>query len=577
MSVLFNFKSIKSKLLFAFSIIILFVIILGVYNFSVIQKSNAEARNIVENELPLLIANEQLARSMANRISTARGYILYGGDFKERFEEYTEIGKQNEEIVSNIRSSAEFEKLVEQTVAWRQYITTEVFAEYDKGNEELAFANLAASAEDVRNIMAGYEQLAETSQQIINETEAEIVANGEATLRVVTIVTILVILVSILAAIFTSNIISKPIKIVMERMNLIAQGDLSNKPLTTNAKDEVGQLVMATNKMSIQINDLLAGTLNIAHQVNERSGNLTTAPGTVSDSSNQIAATMEQLAAAVETQATTATNMAEMVGNFFEDVQNVNAAGSEVATASSTVLERTAAGNEMMTSSVEQMNAIYEIVNESVERIQKLDNETREISELVTVISEIAAQTNLLALNAAIEAARAGEEGKGFAVVAEEVKKLAEQVAASVNEITSIVDNVQEGSSNAVKALETGYSHVADGQQKIANTSRIFEEITTLVTNMNELTNTMSTDLSNIEEIGGRLTEGVTEVASTAEESAAGVEETTASVEQTSFQIEHINEETKELAQLSMALEASVGQFTIMDTKAELASDGFEK
>ena len=30
-----------------------------------------------------------MVRTLANRISTARGYVLYGGDFKDRFNEYT--------------------------------------------------------------------------------------------------------------------------------------------------------------------------------------------------------------------------------------------------------------------------------------------------------------------------------------------------------------------------------------------------------------------------------------------------------------------------------------------------------
>lgn len=561
-----GFKSIKSKLLSAFSIVIALVILLGLYNVWVINKSNAEAKNIVETELPMLIANEELALSMANRIATARGYVLYGGDFKNRFNDYTEIGKQNEEVIRGIRVSDEFEKIMERTIEWRQQVAAEVFDEYDKGNEEQALKNLAAIDDTAREIMAAYEQMAKESQQIINDIEAEIVASGESTLFVVSGITVLVIIISIIAAFVTSSIISKPIKMVMDRMVLIAKGDLSSKPLETNAQDEVGQLVVATNDMSVQINEILSGTLQIAHQVNQRSANLTEATGAVSDSSNQIAATMEQLAAGSEAQAHTASNMAEMVGNFFEDVQNANAAGSEVATASNTVLERTATGNAMMTSSVEQMDAIYQIVNESVEEIQKLDNQTKEISELVTVISEIAEQTNLLALNAAIEAARAGEEGKGFAVVAEEVKKLAEQVADSVRGITTIVDTVQEGSSSAVRALETGYAHVTDGQEKIANTGHIFEEITKLVTNMNKLTDTMSADLNNIEQVGSRLTDGVTEVASIAEESAAGVEETTASVEQTTFQIDTISESAEELAQLSADLETSVNQFTIADS-----------
>ena len=147
------------------------------------------------------------------------------------------------------------------------------------------------------------------------------------------------------------------------------------------------------------------------------------------------------------------------------------------------------------------------------------------------------------------------------------LKKLAEQVATSVRGITTIVNAVQEGSSSAVRALETGYAHVTDGQEKIANTGDIFGEITNLITNMNKLTDTMSADLNNIEAVGSRLTEGVTEVASIAQESAAGVEETTASIEQSSFQIETISRGAEELAQLSADLESSVNQFTIVDSE----------
>lgn len=564
-----SFKSIKGKLLFAFSIVIVLVILLGSYNVWVISKSNAEARNIVERELQILIADEQLASSMANRISTARGYVLYGGDFKDRFDEYTEIGKRNEEVIRGIEVTDEFSELIEQTVEWGQRIETEVFAEYDKGNQEKALQNLAASDDMAREIMASYEQMALDRQQIINEIGADIVANGERTLIIVISVTILVVLISIGASFITSHIITKPIKLVMDRMVLIAKGDFSGEPLEENAQDEVGQLVVATNEMSTQINGMLAGTLQIAHDVHVRSENLTEATNAVSDSSNQIAATMEQLAAGSEAQANSASNMAEMVGEFFEDVQNANATGEKVAIASHSVLERTAAGNTMMNSSVEQMDSIYKIVDESVKEIRNLDKQTKEISELVVVVSEIAEQTNLLALNAAIEAARAGEEGKGFAVVAEEVKKLAEQVADSVREITTIVDAVQEGSSSAVKTLETGYNHVADGQERIVDTGRIFEEITNLVTNMNQLSDTVSSDLNNIEEVSGRLTERVTEVASIAEESAAGVEETTASVEQTTFQMDTITGGTRELAQLSADLEDSVNQFKIASSEQQ--------
>lgn len=147
------------KILFGFSLVILFVIAFGIYNVNVINKSNEEARNIVENELPLLMANERMASTMANRISAARAYVLYGGEYKERFDEYTEEGRFNEAIVRSITTSEKFDELINNTVEWRQYVSKEVFEEYEKGNVELARQNLAKTDADVREITIGYEEL----------------------------------------------------------------------------------------------------------------------------------------------------------------------------------------------------------------------------------------------------------------------------------------------------------------------------------------------------------------------------------------------------------------------------------
>ena len=68
---------------------------------------------------------------------------------------------------------------------------------------------------------------------------------------------------------------------------------------------------------------------------------------------------------------------------------------------------------------------------------------------------EISSQTNLLALNASIEAARAGEAGKGFAVVAEEIGNLAIQTRDSVQNIETIINEVNEAVNNLAICLNT--------------------------------------------------------------------------------------------------------------------------
>ena len=96
----------------------------------------------------------------------------------------------------------------------------------------------------------------------------------------------------------------------------------------------------------------------------------------------------------------------------------------------------------------------------AVERAAATVNELgaygEQIGNIVTVIDEIAAQTNLLALNAAIEAARAGEQGRGFAVVAENVRQLAERSSASTREIADLIARIQERTTEAVTAMQTG-------------------------------------------------------------------------------------------------------------------------
>ncbi|RHW36714.1 methyl-accepting chemotaxis protein [Lysinibacillus yapensis] len=559
----FNFKSIKTKILFGFSLVILLVVLFGIYNYSSIKKSNEEAKNIVERELPMLIANEQMSRTLANRIATARGYVLYGGDFKERFDAYTEEGKGHEAIVREIGASEEFDQLIQRTVEWRKYVSEEVFEEYDRGNKELARQKLAERNQDVREIMTGYEELASKSRDIINEKQGQIVANGQKTIQVVMIVTILVMLVSIAAALITSNIIAKPIIQVMERMKLMASGDLSNEPLAVNSQDEVGHLILATNEMSNNIRELL-NEINVASgSITNQSKDLTESANEVNAGSQQIATTMQELAAGTETEAKTASDLASIMGAFSTSVLEANSNGESIQKASNEVFEMTIEGSQLMESSNKQMAKIDQIVQDAVQKVKGLDVKSQEISKLVSVIQEIAAQTNLLALNAAIEAARAGEHGRGFAVVADEVRKLAEQVSTSVADITGIVAGIQSESSVVAESLQDGYNEVKQGTTQINTTQETFAAISSAVTNMVNNIKMVSENLSTIASNTEKMNASVSEIAAISEESAAGVEQTSASSQQISSSMEEVASSSEDLARLAENLNELVRRFKL--------------
>lgn len=538
---------------------------LALYGATGIKSLVASSSDLTNEQLPMLITDSRLTLNIAERVAMSRGYMLYGDTkYLDEFNRLTEASKILQDELEKTTKSEEVGRLIAASIEWRQVLVEQVFpAVKARKNLEAGRIDREIAEPLAHEIMEGFNALATERQDFIVADSMSNTKYGETTQIINIVIAILVILLAVIISFFMARSISRPVVMVSQRMERMAEGILNDPPLQTKLKDEVGQQVHSINKMREAMQNILIDTLAISRQVNGRGIELTETSAIVSDSTNQIAATMEQLAAGSEAQANTASNMAEMVGVVFEDIQHANEAGEQVVASSRAILERTASGNDMMESSVQQMNTIYGVVNDSVETIKQLDNQTKEISTLVTVISEIAGQTNLLALNAAIEAARAGEHGKGFAVVADEVKKLAEQVADSVSEITTIVNNVQEGSSSAVTALEGGYTSVTDGKQKVLDTGIVFEEISELVTTMNEQTSVMSKDLHHLEEIGSKLTEGVTEVASIAEESAAGVQQTTASAEHSSHQVEAMREGVTELSNLANELEVSVKRFAI--------------
>src|SRR5699024_9619739 len=276
----------------------------------------------------------------------------------------------------------------------------------------------------------------------------------------------LIIIFSIIISIATASKVSKPIVTVMNRMNLIAKGDISHEPIKAEAKDETGQLVKATNDMNYNIRELLYDVSTVSTSVTTQSEELTQSSNEVTAASEQVAFTMQELATGSETQANNATDLSSRMVSFMTKVQAANEDGGSIQKSSNDVLDMTNKGTTLMKTSTTQMEKIDEIVHEAVEKVEEVDKHSQEISHLVSVIQGIADQTNLLALNAAIEAARAGEHGKGFAVVADEVRKLSEESSESVTSITDIVNRIQHEPSTVSTSLRNSYQEVEQGTEQ---------------------------------------------------------------------------------------------------------------
>ncbi|MHA6251511.1 methyl-accepting chemotaxis protein [Oceanobacillus sp. CAU 1775] len=559
-----NFKRIRTKVLFGFSIVMALVILFSLYLLFSIQMVNNELETIIDEEVVLLITDEELANNMLDRTRLIQGYLLFDNEnYKNAFEDGLEESIALENRAAELSSSPELTSLLERKLDWG-YLTDDIIASYESGNEEEARNIMENELEPLgRELIDGFVNLANAAEVRIQEHGDQIQTNMNLFLIVSIVISILVIILGTVIAMITASSIARPIQKVMERMNLISTGDLSQEPLDVQSRDEVGQLVTATNKMNKDMRDIMGRITDVSNTVSAHSEELTQSANEVRSGTEQISSTMEELASGSETQAYQSSSLSNMMSTFTESIEDVNRNTEYVQKESNQVVVMTEEGSVLMDSSMRQMGNIDQAVKNTVEKVEGLDVKTQEISQLVVVIKDIADQTNLLALNAAIEAARAGENGRGFAVVADEVGKLAEQVGNSVTDISEIVNDIQSEFGVVTNELNNGYTEVKEGTEQIQLTGEKFTSIRHSVTDVvNNITN-ISTSVTEIVASSQKMNSSIQEIAAVSEESAAGIEQTSASSEQTSGAMEEVAGSATELAHLAEELNDLVNQFKI--------------
>jgi len=283
--------------------------------------------------------------------------------------------------------------------------------------------------------------------------------------------------------------LQRQIKELLRIVSTAANGDF-----TVNAQvtaDTLGALADSFNLMVSDLSELVRDVKKSAEHV--------------AHSTQGILRNTTKMAAGAEDQAKEIEQISDFAKNMTQVAQNTNNSAQRADEAAKHAKNVAQRGGQIVEQSIEGMHRIRETVTEASERVKILGESSVRIGEITDFISDIANRTNLLALNATIEAARAGDSGRGFMVVADEIRNLAERSSRAAGEIIKLINDIQNGTTETIMAMEMGNKEVSEGTKKVDAAGSALREILGAVdistTSVAEITSATEKQLQSSEEI----------------------------------------------------------------------------
>ncbi|WP_097027694.1 methyl-accepting chemotaxis protein [Clostridium peptidivorans] len=564
---------VKKKLTMVFSVVCIFIVLIGVQGIVSSAKISKSGNEMYSNNL-LSIKDLEEIKGNINQVNTIMLRIVFERDkskldaqikaiddlrngnvmFQKEYESLPFVSQEEEEIYKEFKN-----ELIKYRESGDKVIELVKANKYDEGVK--LYNSVVSPITDT--MFQKMKKCVEINVKYAEQANLNNIDGFKNVRNIIIVYTSIAFLIIIFMAYILSENIMNPLNKIKDLAQRLSSYDFST-PIVITRKDEFGQTGV----------DLNAAQENVSSLVK-----------VIMENSQDISASSEELSATVEELSSKAVTIDEAVSTIALGMQESSATSEEISASAQEVDSSIDILSSKAMEGSNNANQFKERATEVKDKSQKAIDETRKIytekqnkmlkaiedgkvvdsiKVMADTIGSIAGQTNLLALNAAIEAARAGEQGRGFAVVAEEVRKLAEQSAQAVINIQDTIAKVQQAFKSSIDTgsdiLEFINTQVQEQFDAYGETGNQYYNDSDFVSKMSEEIAAMSEEITATVE---QVSEAVQNMSQASQKSSEEAETIKTSMDETTKAIEQVALTAQSQAELAQELNEIVQKFKI--------------